>query len=188
MKIRRILITLCALWLVLMAAQPVLAKGPFACLLVSGGGLSGELEINEPALLEFFSFAEMFTARLPQAPDNAEDLLVQAYDITRFAQDESNGKLVPFDRLHFVPSEGEEPGLVYYDGIINGSSEYDKQWYKAHPQVEAVFQRIIRAQLDPVGSFLDERRGLITTLGIILSVTALVEWLRERRKQAKHTV
>ena len=183
MKLRFICLIAGVLLLMLLAVHPVLAKGPFTSLIVSGGELTHELEIREPGLLEFFSFADYYAARLPQPPENADNLLAQAYVIKRYGQDDRNGRLVQFDSLHFLPAKGDKPGLVYYDGVFNGSSEYDKKWYRANSEANAAFQRLINAQLDPVGSFVDERKSLITTVGMLLAFAALLEWLRARRRQ-----
>ena len=41
-----------------------------------------------------------------------------------------------FDRLHYYP----DTGFVYYDGLVNGSSEYDGKWYTAKPEIKTVFE------------------------------------------------
>ncbi|MCI0607869.1 MAG: hypothetical protein L0Z71_02260 [Anaerolineae bacterium] len=43
---------------------------------------------------------------------------------------------VAFDRLHYYP----DTGFVYYDGIVNGSSEYDGKWYTARSDMKATFE------------------------------------------------
>jgi hypothetical protein len=96
---------LALLILLLAAAQPALAKGPFARLEVRGGGLEADWVLTDPALLEFFSFTYMPETRLAEAPADAEALLSQAYEITRFFQYERNGAFTAFDRLFFIPGD-----------------------------------------------------------------------------------
>jgi hypothetical protein len=47
-----------------------------------------------------------------------------------------------FDRLHYYP----ETGFVFYDGIENGDSEYDGEWYLADPGIRTVFESALAAQ------------------------------------------
>jgi len=47
-----------------------------------------------------------------------------------------NSKGIPFDELHYYPYTG----YVFYDGIVNGSSEYDGKWYTANPPVNEPFR------------------------------------------------
>jgi hypothetical protein len=51
----------------------------------------------------------------------------------------------PFDQLHYYPYTG----YVYYDGLVNGSSEYDGKWYAATPSAEEPFRAALaeRARL-----------------------------------------
>jgi hypothetical protein len=172
-----------ALFVVLAAAllpQDGYAKDPFEVLRVRGGGLENEIEITEPALLRFFSFCDFSTAFLPEPPANAQALLAQSYEITRFVRDERTGELAGFDRLHYIPGGGDASGWVFYDGILNGSSEYDQKWCQVDQQDEEIFRRAVASQVDPVGFFLDERQGWITVLGALLGFSALARWAWER--------
>jgi hypothetical protein len=49
---------------------------------------------------------------------------------------------IVFDRLHYYP----ETGFVFYDGIENGDSEYDGEWYTANPEIKTVFESALMAQ------------------------------------------
>jgi hypothetical protein len=44
--------------------------------------------------------------------------------------------------LHYYP----DSGYVFYDGIVNGSSEYDGKWYTANPNIKSVFEAALVAQ------------------------------------------
>jgi len=122
-KILLIVITLFAI------PASVLAKGPFTYLTITGPGISGDISVTDPAMLDFFAFAD-FSKGSIEPPAN----LGTSYIVTRSFVDE-NDEAQNFDLLHYYP----DTGYVYYDGLINGSSEYDKQWYVARPDVEAGF-------------------------------------------------
>ena len=40
---------------------------------------------------------------------------------------------------HYYPYAG----YVYYDGLVEGSSEYDGNWYAANPSAEAPFRNVL---------------------------------------------
>lgn len=123
------------IWLLLLLglfvpAFGVFAKGEFDYLLVKGPGIADELDITDPSLTRnFFAFADFSKGSITVPADPG-----QGYQIFRIYV--VDGKDQPFDQLHYYPYTG----YVYYDGLINGSSEYDGKWYSADPAADAPFR------------------------------------------------
>jgi hypothetical protein len=114
----------------LIPALTVLAKGGFDYITVEGPGITGEITITNPALTQdFFAFADLSKGSIEAPADPG-----QGYEVTRVYVVDNRGQ--PFDKLHYYPYTG----YVYYDGIVNGSSEYDGKWYAADPAAEAPFR------------------------------------------------
>ena len=118
----------------------VFAKGGFDFIAISGPDLKEAVRITDSSLTEdFFTFANFYEdkTKAPAEPG-------QGYEITRhYKQGVSD---VIFDRLHYYP----DAGFVYYDGIENGDSEYDDEWYIANPDIKSVFESALAAQTGTV--------------------------------------
>ncbi len=124
-----------ALLLTLATAVTVFAKGSFSFIVITGSTLKSEIRATDPALTtDFFAFAD-FSRNRVDAPANPGE----AYEITRYYIDHTRENA--FDRLHYYP----DTGYVFYDGIVNGSSEYDGKWYKADPEIKTAFEKVLSA-------------------------------------------
>jgi hypothetical protein len=125
-----------ALAAVLVTAVTAFAKGGFDFISITGPGLNDVVQITDARLTEdFFTFANFYEDKTKAPADPG-----QGYEITRhYKQGASN---VIFDRLHYYP----ETGFVFYDGIENGESEYDGEWYKADPDIKSVFESALAVQ------------------------------------------
>lgn len=120
--------------LLLITVSPALAKGNFTFLIVSGDTLPGDLLLTDPTLTaDFFGFADFMHARTiqPASPGIG-------YEITRYYVD--RGRRQVFDHLHYYPSTG----YVYYDGMVNGWSEYDGKWYVARANMRTPFEKDVQ--------------------------------------------
>jgi len=127
-----------ALMLALFTFMTVLAKGSFAFISITGPDLKEPVRISDLALTEdFFTFADFYRDQV-EAPANPG----VGYEITRHYAERD-----PFDKLHYYP----DAGYVYYDGIVNGSSEYDGKWYTAKPDIKTIFESALFTQLRLVG-------------------------------------
>jgi hypothetical protein len=126
-----------ALLFALFTSVAVLAKGSFAFIRVTGPDLKETVQISDPALTaDFFTFADFFQNQTEVPADPGA-----GYEITRYYAD--GGSEAVFDKLHYYP----DLGLVYYDGIVNGSSEYDGKWYTAKPDVKTIFENTLSNQI-----------------------------------------
>jgi hypothetical protein len=124
-----------ALLLVLVTSITVFAKGGFSFIVITGPGLKEEVRATDSSLTEdFFAFADFYRDKI-EAPANPG----QGYEITRYYVD--GKREIAFDQLHYYP----ETGYVFYDGIVNGKSEYDGEWYTANPAVKKVFESVLPA-------------------------------------------
>ena len=114
-----------------------LAKGDFDYVTVKGPGITGEIDVTNPALTQdFFAFADFSKGDVPPPADAG-----QGYQVVRVYVEftDSKPKDLPFDQLHYYPYTG----YVYYDGLVEGSSEYDGKWYAANPAAEAPFRNVL---------------------------------------------
>lgn len=119
-----------ALLLTLITSITVAAKGSFSYITISGPNLKDEVRATDPALTDdFFAFADFYRDKA-EAPANPG----LGYEVTRYYVD--GKREIAFDRLHYYP----DAGFVYYDGIINGLSEYDGKWYTAKPEIKTIFE------------------------------------------------
>jgi len=121
----------------------VLAKGNFDYLEVRGPGLTGGVQITNPALTQdFFVFADFSKGSVNPPTDPGE-----GYEVVRVHVVTENSKATPtpFDLLYYYPYTG----YVYYQGLVNGSSEYDSKWYVANPEANGPFRTALeqRARL-----------------------------------------
>ena len=128
-----------ALLLALMVLVPTaaFAKGEFDYITVKGPGIVGEIDVTNPALTQdFFAFADFTQGEIPAPIDPG-----QGYQIVRVYVEFTDGKPkdLPFDQLHYYPYTG----YVYYDGVVEGSSEYDGKWYAANPTAEAPIRNVL---------------------------------------------
>ncbi|MCK6539112.1 MAG: hypothetical protein L6Q26_03550 [Anaerolineales bacterium] len=122
----------------------VLAQGGFDYLTVKGPGITGEINITNPALTQdFFAFADFTRGEIPPPADPG-----QGYEIVRVYVETVDDKPTarPFDQLHYYPYTG----YVFYDGLVEGSSEYDGKWYAANPSANEPFRAALaeRARLN----------------------------------------
>lgn len=126
-----------ALLLALLTSVTVFAKGDFSFIAVTGGELTDEVRISDPALTkDFFTFADFYQNKTEAPVDPG-----MGYQITRYYVNGYTERA--FDRLHYYP----ETGFVYYDGIVNGSSEYDGEWYTAQPDIKSTFETALSTQI-----------------------------------------
>jgi hypothetical protein len=156
---------------ILTATITAFAKGGFSFVAITGSGLKDEIRSTDPALTEdFFAFADFYRDKTSE-PANPGT----GYEITRYYIDSK--REIVFDRLHYYP----KTGFVYYDGIVNGSSEYDGEWYTAKPEIRRVFKSALSvpsidkiqssasaAQTQPRLPFPLFYLGLLATLGVVL--------------------
>lgn len=63
-----------------------------------------------------------------------------AYEVVRYP-DETG-----WDHLIYYPSVGDQPGAVYYEGLISGSSEYDYQWFAVPPEQDSALRQALASQ------------------------------------------
>ena len=135
--------------LIVLVPTTAFAKGEFDYITVKGPGIVGEIDVTNPVLTQdFFAFADFTQGEIPTPVDPG-----QGYQIVRVYVEftDSKPKDLPFDQLHYYPYTG----YVYYDGVVEGSSEYDGKWYAANPAAEApirsvLFQRALLAWI-PLG-------------------------------------
>jgi len=116
------------------------ASGGFDYITVRGPGLTSDLDITNPALTsDFFVFADFTKGPIDPPADPGEGYeVVRVYVVTK----NQNPTPTPFDLLYYYPYTG----YVYYDGLANGSSEYDKKWYVANPAANEPFRAALAAR------------------------------------------
>lgn len=132
---------------ILMLAQMALAKGPPAKVTISGGDLAEEIEItgDEATLTTLGTmYLEDYETRSDDAPENISG---DGYLIIRFYENAQNPvHYTPFDQVRFYPNiDGNAAGYIHYIGLVNGSSEYDGQWFRASREGQAALENAIAA-------------------------------------------
>jgi hypothetical protein len=133
-----------AVLLAVVMSTAVFAKGGFSFIAITGPGLKEEVRATDASLTEdYFAFADFYSNKVEAPKDPG-----QGYQITRYYVDGKHER--GFDQLRYYP----ETGYVFYDGIVNGESEYDGEWYSANPAVKSVFESVLPvssiAQAPPV--------------------------------------
>ena len=125
-----------ALATALMTITIALAKGGFDFITITGPDLKEAIRVTDTDLTEdFFTFANFYEDKTEVPADPG-----MGYEITRhYVQGVSD---IVFDRLHYYPGTG----FVFYDGIENGDSEYDGEWYTANREIKTVFESALMAQ------------------------------------------
>ncbi len=148
--------------LVLIPSISALAKGEFTYITVSGPGITGDLTISDPALTQnFFAFGDFSKGAIDTPADPGEGYqIIRSYVV--------NNKEAPFDSLQYYPYTG----YVYYNGLGEGSSEYDKKWFLADPAAKEPFLSALK------------QRALLTWLPLaVLAVILVVFFVAYRKKQ-----
>jgi hypothetical protein len=131
-----------ALLFSLILSVTAFAKGGFDFIAISGPNLKDAVRIADPALTEdFFTFANFYEDKTKAPADPG-----QGYEILRYYVD-GNREII-FDRLHYYP----ESGFVFYDGIENGESEYDGEWYTANSGIKTVFESALSLKTGSVAA------------------------------------
>jgi hypothetical protein len=125
-----------AVLLSLLTSVNALAKGQFSFIAVTGGQLTGEVRLSDPALTQdFFAFADFYRNKTEAPADPGVGYEIKRYYLNGHTE-------TAFDRLHYYP----ETGFVYYDGIVGGSSEYDGKWYTAK-DMQQTFETALDTQI-----------------------------------------
>ena len=155
------------------------AKGSFDKIVIFAG-VSGSFEVDEPSLLGFFSFSD-FSEPLswPAAPG-------EGWLIARYANDQETGEPVPVDHIWIYPPSGNRGPFVYYQGLVNGSSEYDGKLFEGNPGALHQLQSIVEASSQPAPSTSQVAPLLaIGLLGICLGIGVSQLLLRRRSGRIK---
>lgn len=111
------------------------AQGEFDYIVIRGPGITEDMNVSNPVLTQgYFAFADFSKGSIdpPTQPG-------VGFQVVRMNAEGSKG--VPYDQLHYYPYTG----YVYYDGIVNGFSEYGGKWYAANPAIKEPFLSALAA-------------------------------------------
>jgi hypothetical protein len=127
----------------LLIAQFVQAKGPANKIVITGPDFNGEFVLTDQEMLNHISMAglEDFQRGILSETPSVEG---EGYEMTRYFESDP-GKYRPFDVVIYYPSPENGVGYVFYDGIIDGWSEYDDQWFYATPEGYETMERVLQA-------------------------------------------
>ena len=127
-----------------MALGLVLGKSSNLVIL-NGPGLAEDTQLDDPIFTHFLSLTLLEDVENPiEEPSE----LGHAYTLDRWFLDE-DGRGGHFDTATYYTHPDGGLGYVYYDGIHNGWSEYDEQWYQVNPISEAVMRQVIAGNKIP---------------------------------------
>ena len=129
-----------ALSFVLTTTSLASAKGSFTTVVIMRLG-TGELQIVHDSDLEGFFALSDFTKGSREVT-NPGSTYADSYELTRIGEGEDGG-LFAVDRLRYVPPGSSQLGYIFYEGLINGSSEYDGKWFPTTPAGDEVMKRIM---------------------------------------------
>src|SRR5438067_12636573 len=123
--------------LLLLPMQSTLAGGCcFTKIVITSRDTGRMAVISGPALTAgydvstFWSFADFSNRTAPPARSGP------AYEVDRDG----------WDHLLYYPSVAGAPGVVYYEGLYNGASEYDYQWFAVPPEQDAALRQVLTSQ------------------------------------------
>lgn len=139
----RILFILSGLVVVLLSANLALAKGVWGKVEISGAGISGVAEITDQKLLD--AFAMHIFQDLEQDSIDPPEIIGGGYKMLR-GWDDVYGHFDPFDKIYYYRDPAGGSGYLYYDGLVNGSSEYDHHWYRVTATGEAAMREVFADQ------------------------------------------
>lgn len=133
------------------------AKGIPTQVLITGGQLPGQIKLTDPAMTQHFGlgvFMQIPNAIQPQTFTNG------------YVIDAEGG----WDSKTYYPDPNGALGYVYYKGLTNGSSEYDRKWFRATPEGEAAMRQVL-SQQESSSSVAQEsmpsQSELLTAVGIL---------------------
>lgn len=127
-----------ALLSVLAVAVTAQAKGNFTSLLIFNLSTGEVRQLEDPRLLPFFALSD-FKEGIKEAPIHTG----QGYEIWRLGERQQGSGLFAIDHLHYYPPGSQPHGYVFYDGLVNGASEYDQLWFSSTTEGDALFQGAI---------------------------------------------
>ena len=128
MKTRLVRFALIALAILLLPLAVTSAKGPFDKVVISGPDLPVALEVTDSERLQALGMIELMDIHhRVDAPAETGP----GYELTRYGYHDVRETYVAFDSVIYYPAASDGLPYVYYVGIINGSSEYDRRWYPA---------------------------------------------------------
>ena len=135
--------------------------------------------VDDPDLQGFFSLSDFADGtREPFAPGST---YMESYELIRLAVAQDGG-LFAIDGLRYVPPGSMEHGYILYEGLINGSSEYDGRWFSTTASGDAIMKRVLSSPSSP---------PLSTSLAALVAMTVLafgpgltLGMLAQRRRKA----
>ena len=117
-----------------------LAKGPPEMVVISGPGLSGEVESTDREAISALGLGalEDFQRGPIAAPQ-----VGAGYQMARYFKDGASYR--PFDRLTYYPNLPGKRSYIFYEGlrISGGWSEYDGKWFYATKAGDAAMRRLL---------------------------------------------
>lgn len=120
------------------AAGLSLAKGPADKVTIDGPGLTSEIEVTETVLLSALSIGQLEDFGRPSATPRDPG---PGYELTRYFKDRAGFQA--FDRVRYYPNAAGGGGYIFYEGIVNGWSEYDGRWFRASVAGDQVMRRLL---------------------------------------------
>lgn len=125
-------------------AQIAQAKGSPNRVVISGPGLPTTLDLTDETLVGQLGFMQLELAYEPGPIDPPVDP-GEGYLIERYYDDSlmDGIQYELYDQVHYYPAALDGQGAAYYDGIVDGTSEYDFEWYSVSDESHALMRQLL---------------------------------------------
>jgi hypothetical protein len=120
----------------LAAATLTSAKGNFSSILIIDLETGQVRLVDDPQLGGFFALSDL-TNGSGEAPIHAK-----GYELWRLSEGHAGG-LFAVDHLRYYTSGSQRHGYIFYEGIVNGVSEYDQKWFPSTPAGDGLMQGVL---------------------------------------------
>jgi hypothetical protein len=87
-----------------------------------------------------------------------------------------------WDHLRYYPGVAGAPGAAYYEGLFNGSSEYDDQWFAVTAAQDAALRQVLANR-----GFTPSPQPLLPLTVVALAAFSLIPLIGARRSRTRLT-